>query len=1020
MKFIRSILLFSVVSGLAVSSAFGQATGAISGSVTDSFGGVIVGASVTIVSPTGPQKIVTTNGRGEYNVAGLAAGKYTVKAIAPKFALYENAEVVVTSGERTDLIVVLTVTGVEENVDVSNNDTVSNEADNNADATIIKGKDLDALPDDPDELEAALQALAGPSAGPNGGQIYIDGFTGGQMPPKDSIREIRINQNPFSAEFERLGFGRIEILTKPGSDKFRGSVSSNFNDESLNSRNPFALNRAPSQLRSFGGNLSGPIQKGKSSFFLDVMNRDNDSNAVVNAVTLDSALNQVNLRQEFVVPSRRFSIGPRVDFAINDKNTLVARYSFNRATNKNQGIGETSLPSRAYGTTSFEHEFRLTETAILNSRTINETRFEYSFNKRSQNGDNSIPTINVSSSFTGGGAQIGASFNRNKAWELSNFTTTSFGRNSQHSVKFGFRVRNNEITDRSESNYGGTYVFPGAPEIRIPTGCTPTNPPCTIQPAITSIDQYRGKLLGTNDARFNPTTFTVTTGNPVADVSRFDAGLFITDDWRISPALMLSFGLRYENQTNISDKSNFAPRFGFAWSPGAGGAKAPKTVFRGGAGFFYDRFSENLTLQALRFNGSNQLSLVVSANETDPVRRAAALALLALPNFTSSGVTNSLTAAQILNALPQSNTIRTIASNLQVPYTMQAALGVERQLPFKTSFGAYFVTSRTLHQLRIRNINAPVCPLQVNCNNAPRPDPTKGNIYQYESSGVNNQNQLILNFRTNVSAKFSLFGNYRIGFANSDTDGAGSFPAYSYDFNGEYGRASFDIRHNFVIGGNVTLPWNISLNPFILASSGRPFNITRGVDLNGDSLFTERPTFGELGTKCSDLRLTAGFCDIAGKDPNAIIPRNYGVGPSSFTVNLRVGKSFGFGKSPGTTAGTGQGGGNRGGGGPGGGGGMVMVGGGPGGGGGRGPGGPGMGGGFGGGEGRKPYNLNLSINFNNLFNTVNLGTPVGSLSSGRFGQSTNVAAGFGGFGGGGGGGGGTANRRIELGMRFSW
>ena len=1003
MKFIRSILIFGLVSALAVSTAFGQATGSISGSVTDSLGAVLVGASVTVVSPKGTQKIVVTNARGEYTATGLEAGKYTVKAIAPKFALYENTEVEVTAGEKTDLFIVLTVSGVEESVDVSNNDTVSNDADNNADATVIKGKDLDALPDDPDELEAALQALAGPSAGPNGGQIYIDGFTGGQLPSKDSIREIRINQNPFSAEFDRLGFGRIEILTKPGSDKFRGTVSGNFNDESLNSRNPFASNRAPSQLRSFGGNLSGPIKKGKASFFLDVMNRSNDGNAVVNAVVLDSAYNPVNIRQEFVVPSNRFSINPRVDFAINDKNTLVARYSFDRSSNENQGIGDTSLPSRAYDTTGFGHEIRLTETAIINAKTVNETRFEYSFDKREQNGDNSIPTINVASAFTGGGAQIGTSYNSNKEWELSNFTTTSFGKNSQHSVKFGVRLRNSNITDRSENNYGGTYVFPGF------FGADPYD--LNGDGVVSPLEQYRASLLGAVGTRYDPTQFSLTTGNPVAKVSRFDTGLFITDDWRISPALMLSFGLRYENQTNISDNTNFAPRFGFAWSPGAGGAKAPKTVFRGGAGFFYDRFSENLTLQANRFDGTNQLSLLVSANETDPVRRAAALVLLSQPVFTNNGVSNSPTAAQILAALPQSNTIRTVASDLKAPYTMQAALGVERQLPFKTTFGAFFITSRTLQQLRARNINAPICPAQVACLNAPRPDPSGGNVFQVESSGINKQTQLILNFRNNYSNRFSIFGNYRLGFADSDTDGANSFPAYSYDLSGEFGRSSFDVRHNFVIGGNVVLPWNISLNPFITASSGRPFNITRGVDANGDSLFTERPTFAELGNRCSELSLTSSFCDIAGQDPNAVIPRNYGVGPAYFSVNVRVGKTFGFGKSAASTAGTGQGGGNRGGGGaPG----MVMLGGG----GGRGPGGGGMGGMFGGGgDARKPYNLNMSINFNNLFNTVNLGTPVGSLISGRFGQSTNIAGGFGGFGGGGGG---TANRRIELSMRFSW
>ena len=188
--------------------AFSQTTGTIAGPVTDSLGAIIPGTTVTVVAADGNQKQAITNSRGEYSITGLVPGKYTVKAIAPKFALYENAEVNIAAGQRNELAIVLTVSGVEEKVEVSNDNAVSNDADNNANATVIKGKDLDALPDDPDELQAALQALAGSAAGPNGGQIYIDGFTGGQLPSKDSIREIRVNQNPFSAEFDRLGFGR--------------------------------------------------------------------------------------------------------------------------------------------------------------------------------------------------------------------------------------------------------------------------------------------------------------------------------------------------------------------------------------------------------------------------------------------------------------------------------------------------------------------------------------------------------------------------------------------------------------------------------------------------------------------------------------------------------------------------------------------------------------------------------------------------------------------------------------------
>ena len=1011
MKFIRSVLFVAIVAILSAGLAFAQAPGSVGGQVVDSLGAVIGGATVTVVAASGQQKQSISNGRGEFAISGLAPGVYTVKAIAAKFALYENAEVAVVSGERNELTVLLTVAGVEETVDVSNATGVSNDADNNADATVIKGKDLDALPDDPDELAAALQALAGASAGPNGGQIYIDGFTGGQLPSKDSIREIRINSNPFSAEYDRIGFGRIEILTKPGSDKFRGSANGSFNDESLNSRNPFAANRASTQARNFGGNFSGPIQKGRSSFFIDVNNRNNDNNAIINAQILDPALNVIGFRQDVRQPTQRMSISPRIDFAINDKNTLVARYNYARTTQSNLGISETSLPSRAYESTSREHELRFTETMIINAKTVNETRFEYSDNRREQNGDNSVPTINVASAFISGGASIGTSFNANKTWELNNFTNTSFGKNSQHSIKFGGKLRHVSLTDRSENNYAGTFAFPGF------FGADA----CDISSdnVVSSIEQYRCKISGAVGTRYNPTQFQITTGNPVADVSQYDGALFLTDDWKVVPALLLSFGLRYENQSNIDSKFNFAPRFGFAYSPGAGGAKTPKTVFRGGAGIFYDRFNENNILQAERFNGSNQLSLLVSANDPDPARRAAAIALLARPVFTLTGVTNVPTAAQILAALPQSNTIRGISDALQAPYSMQGVFSVERALTTKFTLATTFVVARSLHQIRTRNINAPICPLGDNCAGSARPQPGFGNINEYESSGTLNTQRVNVNLRANISPKYSFFANYSLGFVKGDFDGAG--PAYSYDLSGEYGRALFDTRHSFSLFGNVTLPWGVSLNPIINASSGRPFNITRGIDSNGDGFFTERPTFADLQFRCSELNLTAAYCDVAGNDPSSIIPRNFGQGPSSFTVSMRVSKTFGFGRTAASRATAGAGGAGRGGagagvgGGPGGGGGAVMI---------AGPGGGGGGGMMrmgGGGDARRPYNLNVGIFVTNLFNKVNFANPNGSLSSSRFGQSTSTAGGFGGFGGFGGGGGGTGpNRRIELNLRFNW
>ncbi len=1016
MKTIKLFIYFGLLTLFITSNIYAQQTGGLRGQVVDSLGASVIGATVIAVDATGKEKSGVTNNQGEFTINGLAPGTYTVRATAQNFGLYENTEVLIAAGAREELIIALTLATANENVEISVANQISTDSDNNQSATVLNEKDLEALPDDPDELEAALQALAGPSAGPNGGQIYIDGFTGGRLPPRDSIREIRINSNIFSAEYERIGFGRIEVLTKPGSDRWRGQAFFNFNDESLNSRNPFAINRASSQNKFYGVNFSGPIQKGKSSFFFDISNRQTDNSSIVNAQILDSAFNVAPFQREFPQPEMRFSFNPRFDYQINDKNTLVGRYSFTKVSRDNLGINETSLPSRAFEAKNTEHEIRLTETMIINPKTINETRFEYEFNNSEQLGDNTIPTINVSAAFTGGGAQIGNSFNRSKYFELQNYTTTQLGAASQHAVKFGVRIRNNSINDQSENNFGGTFTFPGASELRRNSICDPlTDATCIVSVGVSPLTQFQQNVLGNNDPRFNPSQFTITTGNALADVSRFDVGAFITDDWRISPQLTLGFGLRYENQTNISDNLNFAPRFNFAYSPGAGGARSPKTVFRGGFGIFYDRFSENLTLQGIRFDGANQLNLIVSANETDPVRRAAAIALLSQPVFTATGVTNVPTAAQILTALPQSNTITRVASDLQSPYTIQTALGVERQLPYRTNFTAFYIAQRNLHLLRSRNVNAPICPNNLNCSGAPRPDPAQSNIYQYESSGVSNQQQVIITTRTNFSQNLSMQAFYRLGFANGDTDGTGSFPAYSYDLSGEYGRSAFDIRHNFNLIGSVTMPWRVTVSPQISLSSGRPFNIVTGVDTNGDTRFTERPTYAALNAACISRGVTGSFCDLDGiaNPSTTVIPRNYGRGPAFFVANLRLNKTFGFGGSrtaavatttpdaPRPGGGSGIPGGGRDGGG--------------GGGGGRG----GFGGGFGGGNDNKPYNLSVGLQFVNLFNNVNFNTPIGNLNSSRFGQSTATAGGFGGFGGGGGGSS-AGNRRVELQMRFSW
>ena len=997
-----------------------QARGSLRGLITDELGAAIVGANVTLTDASGVQKKTTTNGEGVYTFAGLAPGKYTLQAAAPGFAISEGKEVDVTTVRQTvDLTLRVTI---EEKVTVAET-AVSTEATNNANQTVIAGKDLDALPDDPDELAAALQALAGPSVGPNGGQIFIDGFTGSNLPSKDAIREIRINQNPFAAENDQPS-ARIDILTRPGTDKIRGGASINFNDESLNSRNPFAVSsskRTPFQIRQYEANLSGPVVKKKASFFFNFGRIETDDNELVRATVLDDNLNPLDFGQSFLVPRRNLFLSPRFDYAINTNNTLVVRYNYNRVSVDNAGVQGFTLPERGFDTLSVNQNVQVTETAILNPTTINETRFQYSHNRNEQTGSNSIPALDVSGSFSSGGSQVGHSENERSSWELNNFTAKQHG---AHAIKFGGRVRHINVDDKNEGNFGGTWTFTGGF-------------------GLTSIERYQKTLL-LQEQGFTPaqiraagggaTQFRLNAGNPLADVSQTDYGVFLQDDWRVRPNLTLSYGLRYEIQTNAHSKLDFAPRIAVAWSPGAANsAKPPKMVIRVGTGFFYNRFNENNTLQAIRFNGENVIQTAVA----EPFDRSAppSIAEQALPNVAPLyALLNqwSPTAVPNVSLVPATQqAVWQVDPDLQIPTVYVIGTQVERQLPRNITMFVGFYNIRITHVIRARDVNAPL-PFTITelTPNGRRPDPTQGDVFRYEASGQFNQRQFFVGFNSRLSRMFQLSGNYSLSKTTNDSDGQGStlFPMNSYDLSGEFGRSSFDIRHRFTVFGTVNLPWwKVVMNPFVVANTGPGFNITTGQDRNLDRQFNERPSFAAANADCNaqNIRCTRfGNFNLTPLPGETIIPRNFGQAPGSFVVNLRLSRAFQFGvinrgnaaaaKPAATTGGAGTGD-KRPVGGPGGpslaagGGGAAKV----------AAIGPQGGGGGGGTPSEKRYTLNVSLNFQNVLNHVNLSTPVGNLASPSFGESLGLGGAFGGFGGGGGSTG-AGNRRIYAQVRLNF
>ncbi len=983
--------------------------GVVRGTVKDGTGGIIPGATVTLTDATNAGQTVTTGADGGYVFRGVSAGTYSVVVTYTGLQQQTPIAVSVAPGQPATANVTMNVQTQKQEVTVTDTNTnaISTEAANNAGALVLRQEDLDALPDDPDDLQADLTALAGPSAGPGGNQVFIDGFTGGRMPPKESIREIRINSNPFSAEFDKLGYGRIQIFTKPGSDKFHGQGYYNISDDVWNSRNPFLAVNPPFRTQLFGGNVSGPLTK-KGSFFIDVERRNIDDNGIITAtIPTSDFLNQFSYQNYFPTPQRRTTVSPRVDYQLGANNTLSFRYGYLDSEHivtgvgafnlPNTTIGNIAYPSSGYGSSDVEHSFQAVDTAVISPKAINETRFQFERETLTEDSQSDAPKLSVSQSFNSGGSgysapTFGNSYDLQTSYELQNYTSLTWG---AHTTKLGIRIRADDLSDSSPKGFNGTYFFLGGtfpvlgPDLSL-TGQTAQ---------ITSIQQYLATVqllqsglpsqVVTQNYHYGPSKYTVNAGNPYLSFYQLDFGPFVQDEWRVRPNFTLSLGLRWESQNNINDKNDWAPRVGFAWSPkGSGRNSRPKMVIRGGWGYFYDRFAITNVETAYRYSQLQGGQTAFTLN--DPINYNA--------QFNTPVPANEL-------AVPASNTAQRyqIDQTLKAPRLMQAAVSFERQLLSRTTLNASFVQSRGTHELRTVDINAPLptpglLPPGARGSNsaALRPYGDVGDIYNFESDGIFKQTQVIVGVNSQIGKRFTLFSRYSYSNAHSDTDGISTLPADPYNFAADWGRSVLSVEHSLFMGGSLSTRWGLRFSPFLVAHSGTPYNITTGTDLylQGTGTPTARPQVVDYVTPYAS---PFGYLNpnpvVTAPGTSNMIERNAATSPGFVGLNLRVSKTWGFGptKFAGPSGGARAGGGG------------------------------GRGGGFGGGPGGGPgessehrYNLTLGVNARNILNHENLNTPNGALTSPYFLQSTGITGGYGAEA--------TASnqRRLDIQLRFSF
>ncbi len=965
---LRGFLRLSIPMLLAAVLWAQQSAGSLSGAVVDESGAVIPGAIVKVLQGNNLIQRTQSDGLGKFVVPGLRPGKYAIHVAANGFNASDAEMAEVTAGGNVEVKVVLTVLTAKEQVTVTSEQTssVALESTENANAVILQGADLDALPDDPDELMEDLQALAGPAVGSTGNQVYLDGFSSSRLPPKSSIREVRINQDPFSAQYDHVGFGRVEVFTKPGSDQIHGTAQFKMSDAVLNSRNPYSPIKPPYQAKQFSGSLGGPLQQ-RASFFLDYEGRWATDNEVVNATVLNPALNITPLTQAVLMPDNQQSLGGRLDYKLSDRHNLTARYEWDHAWQSSAGVGGFILPSRSYTGSTNAHTFQLTENAVLSNSAVNQTRFQFVQTSIGEQAGNLAPTLQVMDAFTAGGAQVANSQHSEKLLELQNYTTKTIGK---HTLTFGAQMHRDAIFDYSPANFNGTFVFSGglAPELnpanQIVLGAN-GNP---VMVPLSSIQQYQRTVI-LQQAGFSPTSvmalgggasqFSIAAGQPVSTLIQTDIGLFAQDSWRVTPNFMFDAGLRWEWQNDLHDLKDFAPRLGMAWMPGG---KHSKTVIRMGAGIFYDRFPALQMLQTMRFNGQTQQQFVLDN-----------------PSFYPHIPTIAFLQGM---GLPQ--TLRTLAPNLRSPYLMQASLGVEHQMPFKAVVSLNYIGTWGRHLLVSQNVTAP----PVGGTAGSSFIPTKNSNYQYNSAGVLDQNQLTVNVRRSFSDGFAMFGRYEYSRAFGNTDGIDTFPAIQNNLQADYGRTATDIRHTFVMGGSMFGPFGTSFSPFLVVRSGAPFNITTGHDNNGDTIFTDRPSFATNPNQPGVMVTPFGIFNPTPLNGIPLIPHNYGQGPGFMMLNFRLSRTFGFGPVSGdglsesgarpVPAMTGRG--------------LFSA--------------P---------NADHRYNVTIGVVVRNVFNTTNPGLPVGSLSSPFFGRSNWLASTAGSgemaFGN---------NRRLQFQLRFSF
>lgn len=819
--------------------------GQVQGVVRDQTRQIVFDALVTLTDDTGRQQEIRTDAGGRYRFEGLNPGRYTLTISREGFRDF-STDVRLRARQTASLDVTLMI-AIAVSVDVRERDGVSAESGRGLSGLVLTGREIAVLPDNPSLFMLKLMQLAG-SARPGDVAVYVDGFSEfKRFPPKETIDMIRINPDPFSAEFPGRSSRRIEITTKPGSDTFHGDVKFQGRDSAFNARNPMETTQPFSRYQGYSGYLQGPIKKDRAGFLLYGGYWQQDENAIVNATVLDAGRTAaLPFRTTVPSPARTTSFMAKIDFKVFEQ-LINASYSRDGGVSRSQGLdGGFDLAERAYDQSSSSDVGRVWWTR-MGRRSLHDLRVEITRSVEESTPQLTAPGLIVLDAFNAGGNQSADGRTSALGLEMIDSVTVQIG---QHMLKSGGRFESTSQDSVSRAGFGGTFLF-GADRNRDASGdpiLDGAGGPTYISP----IENYRRTLLGMPG--YGPSQFSIVSGEPRVGISQWSAGWFVTDFWAASKRLSLSYGVRQELQNNLKARLNLAPRAHLSWLFDEAGTSSVKA----GAGVFYENVDQDLTLRVKRLDGARQRQLIVPTPTF-------------FPNIPVT----------VASAIAIEPTLYTKSDDLRMPHWIRTSVSYERQLPWKLWAVVDYSHERGVNLLRSRNINA-LAPGAATLARSP--------LFQYESSGRSSAHELQLTLTGNIGQK-SVSATYKLARRRGDTDGASSLPADPNDLSADYGPLGSDRRHDFVASTTFAIPGGLYLISSLTVASGRPFNITTGRDSNNDNVFTDRPGFAKPG----DLNAIATPYGLLNPNPrpgDPMIPRNLGRDPWQTGVNLSVIKSL--------------------------------------------------------------------------------------------------------------------------------